>query len=69
MNENRQIEYLIKPDGTIIERVINGSDQSCLSLTSAIETALGEVLDRELQPEYYENNLILTVENTVETEG
>lgn len=66
MHLDRQIEYLLKPDGTIIERVINGSDSSCMSATSTIEAELGAVIDRELLPEYYENNLLLTPEQVLE---
>jgi len=54
MSEYQRIEYLIGKDGKITERVINGSGTECVSATSGIETALGEVVNRDLLPEYYE---------------
>jgi hypothetical protein len=57
MTKYLQIEYLIAPDGKITERVINGSGNDCLETTSAIESELGQVEQRELLPSYYEDLL------------
>jgi hypothetical protein len=51
----RRIEFLIKPDGTIVEKVLEGSGNACLVDTAPVESALGEVVSREMLPEYYEN--------------
>jgi hypothetical protein len=51
---------LIKPDGTVIEKVQEGAGNTCLMDTALLESALGEVVSRELLPEYYEN-----MDNTV----
>ena len=53
MPERQEIEFIIKPDGTVEERVrgVNGPD--CERLTAAIEQALGEVERREHTSEYY----------------
>lgn len=64
MDSSVAIEYLIQPDGTIIERVINGEADSCLTATSAIEAELGVVEQRQLLPEYYETTSINMVENS-----
>jgi hypothetical protein len=54
MAEYQRIEYIIGKDGKVTEKVIDGSGNSCLSTTSAIEADLGRVSDRQLLPEYYE---------------
>jgi hypothetical protein len=51
-----QIEYLIRPDGTIVERVIGGDGINCLTNTAIIEAELGAVIQRELLPEYHADN-------------
>jgi len=51
----RRIEFLIKPDGTIVEKVLEGSGNACIMDTAPMESALGEVISREMLPEYYEN--------------
>jgi hypothetical protein len=57
MSEYQKIEYLIGKDGKVTERVISGSGEACVSSTSGVEAALGEVENRELLPEYYEESL------------
>lgn len=54
MSEYQKIEYLIGKDGKVTERVIGGAGVECVTNTSNIESALGEVANRELLPEYYE---------------
>jgi hypothetical protein len=54
MAEYQRIEYIIGKDGKVTEKVIDGAGNSCLSTTSAIEADLGQVSDRRLLPEYYE---------------
>lgn len=51
-----KVEFTINPDGTITEKVLNGSDSSCTELTKDLE--LGEVKSQQLLPEYQEQNLI-----------
>ncbi|MEE3715473.1 DUF2997 domain-containing protein [Tumidithrix elongata RA019] len=62
MSEYQKIEYLIGKDGKITEKVIGGSGQACVSATSGVEAALGEVENRELLPEYYEDTVTESVE-------
>ncbi|CAD5984973.1 DUF2997 domain-containing protein [Planktothrix agardhii] len=51
-----QVEFTINPDGTITEKVLNGSGSNCTELTKNLE--LGEVKSQELLPEYQEQNQI-----------
>ncbi|BBD57195.1 MULTISPECIES: DUF2997 domain-containing protein [Planktothrix] len=51
-----KVEFTINPDGTITEKVLNGSGSSCTELTKDLE--LGEVKSQQLLPEYQEQNLI-----------
>ena len=51
-----KVEFTINPDGTITEKVLNGSGSSCTELTQDLD--LGEVKSQELLPEYQEQNLI-----------
>ena len=51
-----KVEFTINPDGTITEKVLNGSGSNCTELTKDLE--LGEVKSQELLPEYQEQNLI-----------
>jgi hypothetical protein len=53
MPHSREIEYVIKPDGTVEERVLGVSGPDCEKVTEAIESALGEVVKRERTGEYY----------------
>ncbi|GDZ95129.1 hypothetical protein PA905_33680 [Planktothrix agardhii CCAP 1459/11A] len=51
-----KVEFTINPDGTITEKVLNGSGSSCTELTQDLD--LGEVKSQELLPEYQEQNQI-----------
>ncbi len=60
----KRIEFLIKPDGTVIERVHDGLGNGCVADTALVEAALGEVVSRELLPEYHETLDNSAVSNT-----
>lgn len=64
-NGPQQIEFIIRPDGTVIENVIGVSGGGCEDVTRAIEEALGEVTEREHKPEFYEQ---VTEEETEEAD-
>jgi hypothetical protein len=55
-----KVEFTINPDGTITEKVLNGSGNSCTELTKDLD--LGEVKSQELLPEYQEQNQINPVQ-------
>ena len=49
----QQIEFLIRPDGTVEERVLGVAGPDCEKMTEDIERALGEVIKRERTGDYY----------------
>jgi hypothetical protein len=49
----QQIEFIIRPDGTVEERVLGVSGPDCEKITEDIERALGEVVKREHTSEYH----------------
>ena len=51
--EKQEIEFVIRPDGTVEERVTGISGPNCEKVTQAIEQALGKVTEREHTSEYY----------------
>ncbi|WP_040957817.1 DUF2997 domain-containing protein [Planktothrix agardhii] len=55
-----KVEFTINPDGTITEKVLNGSGNNCTELTKDLD--LGEVKSQELLPEYQEQNQINPVQ-------
>ncbi len=48
-----EIEVDISPDGSIQIRVKGLNGPRCLQLTQELEALLGEVIERELSPEYF----------------
>jgi len=55
MAEYRKVEYRIGKNGKITEKVIDGTGENCLETTETIEKDLGKIENRELLPEYYED--------------
>jgi hypothetical protein len=49
-----EIEFIIKPDGTVEERVRGVAGPECEDITRGIEEALGEVAEREHTSAYYD---------------
>jgi hypothetical protein len=49
----QEIEFVIKSDGSVEERVTGISGADCEAITASIEAALGEVTKRERTPDYY----------------
>jgi Protein of unknown function (DUF2997). len=50
-----KVEFTINPDGTITEKVLNGSGSSCTELTKDLD--LGKVESQQLLPEYHQQIL------------
>jgi hypothetical protein len=64
--KKKELEITIGPDGNVSVRVKCGDGTTCVDDTKFLEDALGgKVENRELLPEYYENNP--TVGNTQKT--
>ncbi|MDC0834983.1 hypothetical protein AY599_18690 [Leptolyngbya valderiana BDU 20041] len=49
------LEFVIYPDGRVVETVTGIAGASCAEVTAAIEEQLGIVLAREQTSEYYAN--------------
>lgn len=49
----QEIEFIIRPDGTVQEHVRGVSGSECEKVTEDIERALGDVIKRERTGEYY----------------
>lgn len=49
-----EIEFVIKPDGTVEEQVRGVAGRECEDITRGIERALGEIAHRERTSEYYD---------------
>ncbi len=68
MADQQQIEFVIRPDGTVEEKVIGVVGPECEAITSGIEQALGKVVDREHTAAYYAGNET-TVDDAVTPES
>lgn len=49
-----QITVRISPTGQVTINVLHGDRSSCSTLTKVLEQALGETINDELKPEYFE---------------
>ncbi len=56
MSKRQEIEIVIKPDGTVEEKVTGVAGAACEKATEAIERALGDVVKREHTPDYYDQS-------------
>lgn len=56
MPGKQEIEFIIKPDGSVEERVIGVSGPECEKITADIEKALGEVAKRERTGDFYNSD-------------
>jgi hypothetical protein len=53
--KRQQIEFIIKSNGVVEERVSGISGPACEAVTEAIERALGEVEHRDHLSDFYSN--------------
>lgn len=53
MPTRQEIEIVIRPDGTVEEKVTGITGSACENATEAIERALGDVVKRDHTPDYY----------------
>ncbi len=56
MSTRQEIEIVIKPDGTVEEKVTGMTGQDCEKATESIERALGDVVKRDHTPDYYDQS-------------
>ena len=48
-----KLEITIKPDGSIVEKVISGSGSDCQKLTEELNQAIGNTESQEFLAEYF----------------
>lgn len=65
--EMDELEITIDKDGNVTVKVVDGQGERCVKLTRDLEEALGLVDNRQLQPEFYEDEG--EVETEVEQQG
>ena len=68
----QSIKFTIRQDGTVTEEVIGVVGPNCENLTKRIEDKLGNVLQREQKPSYYQQAVVadeLGEEFTHDSEG
>jgi len=53
MGGSQQIEFIIRPDGTVEEKITGVNGPECEDITRTIEDALGTVVNRERTSAYY----------------
>lgn len=53
MPERQEMEFVIRADGTVEERVSGVNGPNCEALTDGIERSLGEVTHREHTGDYF----------------
>ncbi len=52
------LEFVIYPDGRVLEKVTGIAGSSCAEVTAKIEAELGVVVSRETSSEYYAQQLV-----------
>jgi hypothetical protein len=58
-----KLEISIKPDGSIVEKVIAGAGSDCAKVTEELNQAIGDTESQEFLPEYFledDNDQLLT---------
>ena len=58
MPKQQTIKFKIRQDGTVTEEVIGVVGPNCENLTKRIEDKLGNVLQREQKPSYYQQTVV-----------
>ena len=61
------IKYTIRQDGKVTQEVFNVAGASCVDLTEDIEIKLGDLENRVYTTEYYNQELDLTKDITIDT--
>ncbi|NEO31292.1 MAG: DUF2997 domain-containing protein [Symploca sp. SIO3C6] len=60
------LEFVIYPDGRVLEKVTGIVGASCAEVTAAIEAQLGQVVSQEKTSEYFDQKLELSVTATAQ---
>ena len=67
MSNKETIKFSISQDGNVTQEVYNVSGSACIDLTKDIEIKLGDLENRVYSTEYYNNELDLTKDITINT--
>ena len=67
MSNKETIKFSISQDGNVTQGVYNVSGSACVDLTKDIEIKLGDLENRVYSTEYYNNELDLTKDITINT--
>tara|TARA_B100001996_G_scaffold100888_1_gene75619 strand:- start:1059 stop:1277 length:219 start_codon:yes stop_codon:yes gene_type:complete len=54
MSKQETVKYTIKQDGTVTEEVIGAIGKQCLKATEGVEEELGNVVNRDFLPSFYQ---------------
>jgi Protein of unknown function (DUF2997) len=60
------LEFIIYPDGRVLEKVTGITGSSCAEVTAAIEAKLGRVLNQETTAEYFAQALQQAASHTTQ---
>tara|TARA_B100000427_G_scaffold78892_1_gene64278 strand:- start:605 stop:823 length:219 start_codon:yes stop_codon:yes gene_type:complete len=61
------IKYTIRQDGKVTEEVVNVPGNACIDLTKDIEIKLGDLENRVYTADYYQQNVNLDQDITINT--
>ena len=61
------IKYTIRQDGKVTQEVFNVPGDACLNLTEDIEIKLGDLENRVYTADYYQQNINLDEDITINT--
>ena len=67
MSNKETIKFSISQDGNVTQEVYNVSGSACVDFTKDIEIKLGDLENRVYSTEYYNNELDLTKDITINT--
>lgn len=62
-NQRQTIEYIVRPDGRVEEKVLNVDGQECVKITEEINEKLGEVVSTNLTEDYFKDPQTITEHN------
>jgi hypothetical protein len=63
------LEFVIRPDGRVEEKVTGVVGSSCAAVTAAIEAQLGRVIHQETTAEYFARPVQVNTETTLSAES
>ena len=61
------IKYTIRQDGKVTQEVFNVTGDACINLTEDIEIKLGDLENRVYTADYYQQNINLDQDITINT--